>query len=546
MALSLNKLEQFAGREGPVLLIVMDGVGIAPHGPGNAVSHAHTPVLDKLMASTLSMQLKTHGTAVGLPDDSDMGNSEVGHNALGAGRVIAQGASLVNLALQSGELFKSEHWQTAMARSQAGGTLHFLGLLSDGNVHSSILHLFAMLEAAQEAGVQTVRVHVLLDGRDVAPQSALTYLKQLDQQLAKATVAGLDYQVASGGGRQVITMDRYDANWDMVKAGYETHVLGQLSSDEAKVRSAQEAVQHFYDAHPDGTDQDIPAFVVVDENGVPVGAMQNGDSVVLTNFRGDRAMEISRALEQESFDEFERQFFPDLFFCSIIEYDGDLHIPQRFLVAPPVIERTMVEYLCGTDLRSFAVSETQKFGHVTYFWNGNRSGYLCEELEQYEEIKSDVIPFDQKPEMKAEEITAATLRQLKKEDVRFGRINFANGDMVGHTGNFEATKTAMQTVDKCVGELIDATTKLGGVVLVLADHGNAEEMLMGKGDAQTAKTSHTLNPVPFAIIDSGYNEEYVLQKDIPEPSLVNVASTVFNLLGYASPAEYAPSLIRFK
>ncbi|MEE9446446.1 MAG: 2,3-bisphosphoglycerate-independent phosphoglycerate mutase, partial [Arenicellales bacterium] len=471
MTLSLKKLSNFKGRKGPVLLIVMDGIGLAPDSAGNAVSQANTPVLDKLLESKLSMALTTHGTAVGLASDGDMGNSEVGHNALGAGRVIAQGSSLVNKAIESGDIFNTEHWQNIIKRGQAGGTVHFLGLISDGNVHSNIGHLFALIKAAQHAGVQKVRIHALLDGRDVAPQSALKYLADLNQVLNPINATGMDYKIASGGGRQVITMDRYDANLAMVKQGYDCHVKGIG----AKVRSAEAAVKAYYKDQPNGTDQDIPAFVVCDEQDKPLGKMHDGDAVVLFNYRGDRAMEISRALEQKEFNEFERGALPDLYFCSLIEYDGDLHIPKNYLVAPSLIERTMVEYMCAEQLRTFAVSETQKFGHVTYFWNGNRSGYLCEALEDYDEIKSDIVPFNQKPEMKAKEITAATIERLNQPDMRFGRINFPNGDMVGHTGDFEATKIAVETVDQCVGELIEATTKLGGVVLVTADHGNAEE-----------------------------------------------------------------------
>ncbi len=544
MSLKLNKLVQFDGRPGPLLLIVMDGVGIAPDSDGNAVTRANTPTLDRIFNGPLSNQLKTHGTAVGLADDSDMGNSEVGHNALGAGRVIAQGSSLVNLAIEDGSLFETAHWTTMVARSNAGGTLHFLGLLSDGNVHSSINHLFAMVAAARSQNVQTARFHVLLDGRDVAPQSALSYLDSLQQTLDEANAVGFDYQIASGGGRQVITMDRYNANLAMVKAGFDCHVHGKG----ATTPSAAQAVKQFYSDKPNGTDQDIPAFVVVDDQGQPVGRMQDGDSVVLFNFRGDRAMEISRAMEQQEFDEFDRGPLPELYFTSLIEYDGDLHIPARYLVSPPVIERTMGEYLCAESIRSFAVSETQKFGHVTYFWNGNRSGYLCAELESYQEIKSDVIPFNEKPEMKADEITEATIQQLNQPGLRFGRINLANGDMVGHTGDFKATVVAIEKVDRCVEKLIAEVERLQGIVLVLADHGNAEEMLMdqiGEKSIKTVKTSHTLNPVPFAIIDAQYANEYKMHLGIDTPSLANVASTVFNLLGYAAPDDYLPSLLEF-
>jgi len=542
MNMKLKPQAKFAGREGPLLLIVMDGVGLTQDHPGNAVTRAFTPVLDDLLKSKFSTQLITHGSAVGLASEGDMGNSEVGHNALGAGRIIAQGSSLIDKAIASGDIFESEHWQACIKRALAGGTLHFLGLLSDGNVHANIGHLYALLQAAYEAGVEKVRLHTLLDGRDVAPRSALIYLERLEEKLAHYISQGRDYRIASGGGRQVITMDRYYANLAMVKQGYECHVLGMGE----KTQTAGAAVEAYYARFPEGTDQDIPAFVVSDEKGRPLGTMRDGDAVVLYNYRGDRAMEISRALEQEHFDEFDRGLRPDLYFCSIIQYDGDLHIPQNYLVSPPLIERTMVEYMCAEGLKTFAISETQKFGHVTYFWNGNRSGYLCEELEAYDEIKSDLVPFNQKPEMKAHEICDATIARLNEPGMRFGRINFANGDMVGHTGDFEATKKAVEVVDLCVGELIEEVAKLGGIVLVTADHGNAEEVFIQTGDARVMKTSHTLNPVSFTIVDTAFKGEYSLRDDINSPGLANVAATVFNLLGYEVPPDYEPSLIRFR
>jgi 2,3-bisphosphoglycerate-independent phosphoglycerate mutase len=539
--MKLKPLSDFHGRKGPLLLIVMDGIGLKEDHPGNAVTRANTPVLDKLLNSDLSMQLCAHGSAVGLASDEDMGNSEVGHNALGAGRIIAQGSSLIDKAISSGAVFESEHWQECIKRALTGGTLHFLGLLSDGNVHANIGHLYALLQAAFKAGVERVRLHTLLDGRDVVPRSALAYLSQLQSRLSHYNEQGRDYRIASGGGRQVITMDRYDANLAMVKKGYEVHVQGLG----AKTESAEAAVNNYYAEFPEGTDQDIPAFVVCDDQGQPIGPMRDGDALVLYNYRGDRAMEISRALEQGHFDEFDRGPRPDVYFCSIIEYDGDLNIPKNYLVSPPLIERTMVEYMCEAGLKTFAVSETQKFGHVTYFWNGNRSGYLCEELETYDEIKSDLVPFNQKPEMKAREICDVTITRLKEPGMRFGRINFANGDMVGHTGDFEATKKAVEVVSLYVGDLVEEVAKLGGIVLVTADHGNAEEMFLQEGDVKAMKTSHTLNPVPFTIIDTAYKGEYHLRDDIARPSLSNVAATVFNLLGYEAPADYEPSLIQF-
>jgi len=529
-------------------LVVMDGIGLAPAGPGNAVAAARTPVLDQLLASKLATQLRAHGTHVGLASDADMGNSEVGHNTLGGGRVFAQGAKLVAQAIESAEIFNGEAWAEVEARGARGGVVHFLGLLSDGNVHSHIAHLFALLERCAAAGVRRARVHVLLDGRDVAPRSALKYIEQLESKLADINAAGLDYRIASGGGRMRITMDRYEADWPMVKRGFDAHVHGVAR----KVTAAFEEVQRQYDADAALTDQYLEAFVVVDGDGdgEPVGAFRDGDAVVLFNFRGDRAIEISRALEAETFVEFERGAMPEIFFCGMLQYDGDLQVPANYLVAPPCIERTLGEYLCAEGVRTFALSETQKFGHVTYFWNGNRSAKFDDALETWVEIPSDAAPFENAPAMKAAEITDAAIDLLRSGRYRFGRINFANGDMVGHSGDFDATVRAVEAVDAQLGRLLDAVRDCNGALIVTADHGNAEEMFVEQDGKRATRTSHTLNPVPFVIAGVGGGDDARVGDggvfelaQVDSPGLANVAATVLNLLGYRAPADYAPSLI---
>lgn len=538
MTLKLEKLQGFPGRPGPLLLVIADGVGLAPDGPANAVYLADTPAIDHLLASPLGTQLKAHGTGVGLPTDDDMGNSEVGHNAIGAGRVFAQGAKLVNQALESGELFEDDLWRRIVGTGRNGGTVHFLGLLSDGNVHSHMDHLFALVSACARAGVGRVRLHVLLDGRDVAARSALTYIGKTEALLSSLNEQyGVDYRIASGGGRMRITMDRYNADWDMVRRGYECHVHGV-----GRVfHSAESAVQTLYAENPETNDQTMEPFVIT-ENSEPVGRIIDGDAVVLFNFRGDRSIEISRAFEEEAFDKFDRGRRPDVLFAGMLEYDGDLQVPKNYLVAPPVIERTISEYLCAAGMRSFAISETQKYGHVTYFWNGNRSGYIDENLETYVEIPSDNLPFDQAPAMKAVEITDRTIELLQSGEYRFGRLNFANGDMVGHTGDLEATVSAMETVDRCLARLVEMTDELGGMLVFTADHGNAEDMFQEKDGERVIKTSHTLNPVPFVIHDPGFQGEYDMAT-VDEPGLNNIAATLLNLLGYRAPADYRPSLI---
>lgn len=539
MTLKLEKLKAFSARSGPLVLAIADGVGLAPEGPANAVHLADTPNIDRLLASPLRTELKAHGTGVGLPSDDDMGNSEVGHNALGAGRVFAQGAKLVNQALESGELFDSDLWKRIVERGRQGGTIHFLGLLSDGNVHSHIDHLFALVEQCAKENVKRVRIHALLDGRDVAARSALTYLERTEALLASINEKkGLDYRIASGGGRMRITMDRYNADWEMVKRGYDCHVHGV-----GRVfHSAESAVRTLYTEDEDVNDQTMEPWVIT-ESSVPVGSIVDGDAVVLFNFRGDRAIEISRAFEEDDFDEFDRGRRPDVLFAGMLQYDGDLEVPKNYLVAPPVIERTISEYLCAEGVRSFAISETQKYGHVTYFWNGNRSGYIDDELETYVEIPSDNVPFDKAPQMKAREITDRTIELMESGDYHFGRLNFANGDMVGHTGNLDATISAMETVDQCLGRLVESVEKLGGILVFTADHGNAEEMFRDKDGEQAVTTSHTLNPVPFVIHDAGYENDYTMA-NVGEPGLTNVAATLLNLLGFRAPDDYRPSLIQ--
>lgn len=541
MELKLKKSDKFAGRKGPVLFIIMDGVGIGKQDESNAVYLAKTPVLDELSKIKLKTQLKAHGPAVGLPSEDDMGNSEVGHNAMGAGRVFAQGAKLVNKSLETGKIFESESWKNVVAKGLEGGTVHFIGLLSDGNVHSHVKQLYQLITKCAEEKVQKVRLHILLDGRDVGEKSALEYVKPTEDLLVELNSKyGVDYKIASGGGRMITTMDRYNADWTIVERGWKAHVLGEAR----KFKSAAEAVQTYYDEDPKITDQYMESFVIVDDNNNPVGTINDGDSVVFYNFRGDRAIEISRAFNEENFTEFDRVRFPKVYYAGMMEYDGDLHIPPHYLVNPPLIERTLSEYLCAAGVKSFAVSETQKFGHVTYFWNGNRSGYINEKLEQYYEVPSDKIPFDQAPKMKAYEITEKVIEYLKSGEFQFGRLNFANGDMVGHTGIVEAAVTAVETVDECVGKLIEVVKELDGVIVVTADHGNADEMFTVSKGKKSVKTAHTLNPVPFYIVDKNYNGEYEIA-DVPNAGLTNIAGTLLNLLGYENVEDYDASLIKY-
>ena len=545
MALELHKHRSFAGRPGPVLLVIADGVGVAPPDPSNAVTVADTPTLDRLTSGELYTELAAHGPAVGLPSDDDMGNSEVGHNALGAGRIFAQGAKLVNRAIESGAIFDTDVWREAIEHGRAG-TLHLLRLHSDGNVHSQNEHLYAMLRRAAAEGVTSAAVHILHDGRDVPARSALGYIATTEAVLAglNADDPRRNFRIASGGGRMKITMDRYGADWAMVERGYHCHTHGVGR----RFGSAAAAVETMYaeaDAAGLGTgDQYLADFVVVDEAGDPVGTMSSGDAVLLYNFRGDRSIEISRAYEEPDFAVFDRGEHPDVYFAGMLQYDGDALIPKRYLVEPPTIDHTISEYLCAAGVRSFAVSETQKFGHVTYFWNGNRSGYIDRSLETYVEVPSDNVEFDTTPAMKVREITAEVIDLLRTGDYRFGRLNFPSGDMVGHTGNLEATVEAMTVIDDCMAELMAVVAELDGVLVYTADHGNADVMYTIADGVRSPKTSHTLSPVPLAIFDPNYDGDYHMAGGAA-PGLANVAATLLNLLGFESPADYLPSLIEF-
>tara|TARA_B100000965_G_scaffold60330_1_gene46281 strand:- start:875 stop:2497 length:1623 start_codon:yes stop_codon:yes gene_type:complete len=540
MTLSLEPHPAFAGRSGPVLIVVADGVGIAEDSASNAVTQAKTPTLDKLLSSQFSTSLAAHGTAVGLPTDDDMGNSEVGHNAIGAGRIFAQGAKLVNQALDTRNLYDSDVWKEAIKHGSAR-TMHFIGLHSDGNVHSHIDHLHQMISQAIAEGVNNIYLHVLLDGRDTPPRSALEYIGKTESFIERMNdSSNVNIRIASGGGRMTITMDRYEADWSMVKRGYDCHVHGIGRT----FNSAKTAIETLY-SETDLGDQYLEPFVITDAEGEPIGKIQEGDSVVFFNFRGDRAIEISQAFEEE-FTAFDRGNHPNVFFAGMLQYDGDLQVPNNYLVDPPVIDRTMGEYLAEMNVASFAVSETQKFGHVTYFWNGNRSGYINEELETYEEIPSDNVPFDQAPAMKAREITDATIRLMRTGKYRFGRINFANGDMVGHTGNIEAAMEALEIVDECMKKLMEVIDELGGVLIYTSDHGNADQMFTETVDNETAViTSHSLAPVPFVIYDPLNKNEYGLTPPT-DAGLSHIAATTLNLLGYQAPEDYQPSLIKFR
>ncbi|MHC5067686.1 MAG: 2,3-bisphosphoglycerate-independent phosphoglycerate mutase [Planctomycetota bacterium] len=542
----LQKNPAFAGPQGPVVLVIMDGVGIGKNPASDFVKIANTPNLDWLREHGVYTELKAHGVAVGLPDDSDMGNSEVGHNAIGCGRVFAQGAALVGDAIRTGSMYLGAVWQELITNVKSkGSTLHFISLLSDGNVHSNISHLEAMLAQAHAEGVARVRLHTLLDGRDVPPTSALVYVDRIEAVLAEFNAAGADYRIASGGGRQSITMDRYDANWPLVELGWKTHVKAEGRT----FASVREAVETLRSEKPGIIDQDLPPFVIADGD-APVGPVVDGDSVILANFRGDRALEITKAFEADDLTEFDRGPKPDVLYAGMMQYDGDLGVPKRYLVTPPAIDRTMSEYLSNAGVTQYAISETQKFGHMTYFFNGNNSSKFA--TETWVEVPSDVCPFEDAPRMKADEITDAVVAAIESGEHQFIRLNYPNGDMVGHTGDVDAVKIAVETVDEGLGRLIEALNKAGGILVCSADHGNSDDMC--ELDKKTGelklddegkfllKTAHSLNPVPAVIYDPAGTAN-VRKTDVSDAGIANLAATCITALGFVPPEDYTPSLI---
>ena len=549
---ALKKNPAWKGRKGPVVLVIMDGVGYGKYEEGDAVRASRMKYLDWFKNNCPNTTLKAHGTAVGLPSDDDMGNSEVGHNAMGCGRVFAQGAKLVSNAISSGSMFDGDTWKKLVKNvNDKNTTLHFIGLVSDGNVHSHIDHLKAMINRAAQDGVKKVRVHALLDGRDVDPTSALNYITPLEEFLS--SFKDCDYKIASGGGRMFMTMDRYNADWSMVERGWKAHVLGEGRLFE----SAIEAIETYRKEVPGILDQDMHEFVIA-KNGVPIGTINDGDSVIYFNFRGDRALEMTAAFENDdsNFTHFDRKRRPAVEYAGMMEYDGDLHIPSQYLVNPPSIDRTMGEYLTKSGVRILAISETQKYGHVTYFFNGNKLGKFDETLEDYIEIKSDVVPFEQRPWMKCAEITDTVIEAIKSKKYDHIRLNFPNGDMVGHTGVFNAVVCSMEGMDLQLGRIKAAIEEAGGILCITADHGNSDDMYehdkktggvkMDANGEPKAKTSHSLNPVPGIIYDPEYKGEYDDKNLNTGLGISSWPATIMNLMGFIPPADYDKSIVNMK
>lgn len=542
---------RFVGKK-PTLLIIMDGWGLGSGGPEDAVAQADTPHVDRLWRNYAHTEVMTYGHFVGLPAANDLGGSEVGHLTMGAGIIMDQGPTRINKAIADGSFYRSEALQAVTARATAGGTLHLMGLLSDGNIHSHIDHFIALINHADAKGVARLRLHALLDGRDVGIQSAQDYVAQIESLFTAINAkAGRDYAFASGGGREVIIMDR-DHDWSKIEAGWKIMVHGE---SDARFTSMQAAIDHFRSERPGLVDQDMPGFLIVDENDQPRGTINDGDAVVMVNFRGDRAIEITDAFELDAFDVFERGGIngkgPDVLFAGMMVYDEDRNMPALQLMGPTKVPDPFGRRILEMGIKQFRLTETQKFPHVTFFFNGGYREPLDATMEDYILIPSDKgITFSDAPQMKAPQIAERAVQLIESGEYGFGLINFANADMVGHCGAIEPAIRAIEAVDAAVGRIVDALQRVGGNALISADHGNAEEMrIINKSGNQEPSTKHTINPVPCILFDPDYDGSYQLRQPdgsgdpATTPGLSNFAATLFEMMGVAPPFELAASLI---
>ncbi len=536
----------FAGRR-PLLLIVLDGWGIGPRREHDAIAQAATPVVDRLWAEYPHTTLMTCGHHVGLSGRRDLGGSEVGHLTMGAGRILDQGPTRIFKAIEDGTFFESEVLEELIERGRSGHTLHLMGLLSDGNIHSHIDHFEAVVRHADRSGVARLRLHALLDGRDVGIQSALDYTGRMEALFAEINAKGdRDYRFASGGGREQITMDR-DRTWPKVAAGWACHVHGESPN---RFPSIEAAIRHCRAETPEIIDQDLPSFVIVDADGTPVGPVEDGDAVLFMNFRADRAVEITQAFELDDFSGFDRGRRPDCLYAGMMVYDEDHYLPRKVVMGPARVERPLGERIVEWGLTQFRLTETQKYPHVTFFFNGGRREPLDSAREEYVLIDSDKVgSFAEAPAMKAAEIAGAAEQLIASGRFDFGLINFANTDMVGHTGDFAAAQVAAEAVDTALGRVLAAVEGAGGVALVLADHGNADEMvILNKRGEEEISTKHSLNPVPCICFDPGSSHPYRLRQPEGEeragvtPGLGHVAATCCVMLGREVPEGWLEPL----
>ncbi|MCI9127049.1 MAG: 2,3-bisphosphoglycerate-independent phosphoglycerate mutase [Eubacterium sp.] len=500
----------------PVVLMVLDGYGLNDKTEGNAIAMADTPVMDKLMAEYPFVKGNASGMAVGLPE-GQMGNSEVGHMNIGAGRIIYQDLTRITKDIEDGTFFENKVLLQAIENCKKNNSdLHLWGLLSDGGVHSHNTHLYGLLEMAKKNGLKNVYVHAFLDGRDTPPASGKDYVEELEAKMAEIGVG----KVASLSGRYY-AMDR-DNNWDRVKMAYDSLVTGEGVK-------ATDAVQAMADSYADEkTDEFVLPTVITDENGKPLSLVKNGDSVIFFNFRPDRARELTRAFCDDKFEGFEREFLNTTFVCF---KDYDETIPNKMIAfEKEEIKNTFGEFLAANGKKQLRLAETEKYAHVTFFFNGGVEDPNTDEFRLLVNSPKDVATYDLKPEMSAPEVGMDLVEAIKSDEYDVIIINFANPDMVGHTGVIPAAVKAVERVDSLVGEAVEAVKDVDGVLFICADHGNAEKMV----DYETGAphTAHTTNPVPFILVNA--DPSWKLREG---GCLADIAPTLIEVMGLEQPKE---------
>lgn len=516
-------------RPKPVVLIICDGFGIAPDAQGNAVRAARMPNVERLTQSYPAMTLRASGEAVGL-SWGEMGNSEVGHMTIGAGRIFYQIFPRINMVIESGEFFKNPVLLGAMQHVQkTGGTLHLMGLVSPGNVHASDSHLYALLDLCRQQKMTDVAIHAFLDGRDTIFNSGQGFIRQLEQKIKQVKVG----KIASLSGR-FWAMDR-DNHWERIQAAYEAIALGK---SERTAKSASDAIAASYKAEV--FDEEFPPTVITD-NGVPIAPVASGDACIFFNFRPDRARELTRAFVLPQFDEFPREYIANLYFATFTEYEKDL--PVKLAFPPQVVQTCLADAISKAGLKQLHIAETEKYAHVTFFLNGTREDEFPGE-DRIIVPSPRVSTYDKVPEMSAAEVTDKVVQAIAKKQYDFIVLNFANPDMVGHTGNMDATVKGMEAVDKGIGKIADAALGVGGVVLITGDHGNAEEVK----NLQTGEIDkeHSTNPVPFLVIGKAFEGKKAPSGDVvagdlsltpPVGMLADIAPTVLKIMGIEKPEE---------
>ncbi|MBI5194510.1 MAG: phosphoglycerate mutase (2,3-diphosphoglycerate-independent) [Nitrospirae bacterium] len=532
----------------PLALIILDGWGINPKEDGNPISIARPPIYNSLLKEYPHTTLDASGESVGLPE-GQMGNSEVGHMNIGAGRVVYQDLTRIDKAIREGEFFKNPVIIECIEKAKsASGRLHLMGLLSDGGVHSHIRHLFAIIEMAKKAGIRDLYIHAFLDGRDTPPQSGLGYVKSLQEYLKKAGIG----QIATISGRYY-AMDR-DNRWDRVEKAYSALVygVGVKASDpvEAVEKSYTEGVTDEFvvpiiitnetphphlNPLPEGEEISLPfkgrvrvgMGLFSHENGEPVATIKDGDGVIFFNFRADRARELTSALTSVEFDKFQRKLCPSLSaFASMKLYDEKTHLPAAYESAK--LENIFSEVISKKNIKQFRTAETEKYAHVTYFFNGGEEKPFPGEDRTLIPSPKEVATYDQKPEMSAYKVTEELEKRIRSGEYGFILVNYANPDMVGHTGVLEAGIRAVEVVDECLGRVLTAVKEMGGIAVITSDHGDIEQMI----EYETGKphTAHTTNFVPFIVTQKGITLRST-------GIFADIAPTLLDLMGIEKPAE---------